>query len=605
MSFRNMLLLLSLIFMHEITLSQSREKKTANIYNRIELYSKRGKFTLFMYKLIFRPVGSFDTTNHNTYTKLIQSSYGRFEGKKIRSVTILTMEPFGYSIADTTRSSSLSFVHKIGNHAHIKSKQLTIINLLLFKTNDLFDSLLVKDSERLLRSQNYIREVSFIITSRSDSVDIYIREVDKWSFNPKASISPSRFSLQLADKNFFGLGHEFQNKLTSHTGTSNYSSFSRYYIPNIRNTYINSTFSYGSDEFQNFIKQISIDRPFFSSFTHWAGGFTLIQQFRSDSIQTVDSVFFPQSFKFNTEDYWAGYSFQLFRGRALNERTTNFISAVRFSQTQYLQKPNLTLDTARLYTNEHLYFARIGVSTRKYLQDKYIFNYGITEDIPIGRTLSLTGGYLEKNHSGRLYAGIRVAFGNYYKWGYLSTNLEYGAFFRTNHAEQGVFSAGITYFTGLLNAGNWRFRQFIRPHVMYGLTRIHTDQLSLNGGNGIEGFNSPVLFGTKRLMLTLQTQSYSPWTLLGFHFGPYLVCSMGILSNVNNNFKNTRVYSEIALGLLIRNPNLVFNIFQVSLAFYPVIPGTGKDIFIFNSFKSIETRFSDFGIEKPGQIAYQ
>ena len=92
--------------------------------------------------------------------------------------------------------------------------------------------------------------------------------------------------------------------------------------------------------------------------------------------------------------------------------------------------------------------------------------------MPIGKVFSLTGGYQEKNNTGRLYLGARISFGNYYPWGYLSSNFEYGTFFQASHAEQGVFSAGVNYFTGLVEIGKWKFRQFVKPQVTIGINRF-------------------------------------------------------------------------------------------------------------------------------------
>jgi hypothetical protein len=49
------------------------------------------------------------------------------------------------------------------------------------------------------------------VSSGADSVDIFIRELDKWSIIPKGAISASSYTVDLTDKNFIGLGHEFQN----------------------------------------------------------------------------------------------------------------------------------------------------------------------------------------------------------------------------------------------------------------------------------------------------------------------------------------------------------------------------------------------------------
>lgn len=70
-------------------------------------------------------------------------------------------------------------------------------------------------------------------------------------------------------------------------------------------------------------------------------------------------------------------------------------------------------------------------------------------------------------------------------------------------------------------------------------------------------------------MFTSQTQTYAPWNFIGFHFGPYLTFSLGMLGDVTKGFRSASIYSQIGLGVLIKNDNLVMNTFQLSLGFIP------------------------------------
>jgi hypothetical protein len=364
---------------------------------------------------------------------------------------------------------------------------------------------------------------------------------------------------------------------------------------------VNSAFSYATDEFRNDSKSISVNRPFFSPIAKWAGGASFNQQFRreEDSLQAIQSI------KLNTHDYWAGNSVQIFRGKSENIRYTRFVSTVRLLQVRYLERPDQTYDVKRTYSNEDFYLAGISISTRKYIQDKFVFNFGITEDVPVGKVYGLTGGYQVKNNTGRLYLGTRVSFGNYHPWGYMSTNYEYGTFFRASHPELGVFTAGIIYFTALFELGKWRFRQFIKPQLTIGMNRFSFEKLSINEGAGIEGFNSTSLSGTDRIVLTLQTQSYAPINFIGFRFGPYLVFSMGMLADEITGFRNSRVFTQVGIGVLIKNLNLVFNTFQFSVSFYPLIPNIGQNVFKTNTFKTTDFGFRDFEIGRPGSMSFQ
>jgi hypothetical protein len=199
---------------------------------------------------------------------------------------------------------------------------------------------------------------------------------------------------------------------------------------------------------------------------------------------------------------------------------------------------------------------------------------------------------------------MRFSYGSYTRRGYLSTNIEYGTFFHNSHKEQSVVTIGINYFTGLFEVGKWRFRQFIKPQVTLGSNRFSYDTLTLNNEYGLDGFNSTGISGTKRLLLTLQTQSYAPLNFFGFHFGPFLVCSLGMLGDAYG-FKNRKLYSQFGFGVLIKNENLVFNTFQISVSFYPVIPGKGYDIMKLNSYRTTDFGFRDFEIGKPDVVMYR
>jgi hypothetical protein len=613
MGFKNIFILLfvsALTFNFAFAQQPVVKTDSTHLYENIEAYSKRSKFTRFMYGLFFKPVATNPQKKEakkNIYKKLIQKPYSTFEGKIIRHINIETLDPFGFTIGDTMVASR-NFLIRSGNKLHVKSLPITIRNLLVIRQNQLFDSLLVKESERLVRSQPYVRDVSFFVkavSKSSDSVDIFIRELDNWTIIPVVTVSTSQATIKLTDKNLLGFGHEFKNSYTWYPNTGHDAYNTKYYIPNIRNTYINTTIIYGNDEYGNFTKSLSVDRPFFSPFAKWAGGVNFTQQFRKDSIRATDSLLILQKFKFNAQDYWAGNSFRIFKGNTEKDRTTNLISAGRFMRIRYLDKPVELLDTLHVYSNDDFYLANVGVSTRKYVQDKYIFKFGITEDVPIGKVYSVTGGYLEKNGIGQLYLGARVSFGNYYPWGYLTSNFEYGSFFHDSKAEKGVLTAGVNYFTGLIEIGKWKFRQFVKSQVIIGLKRLSYESITLNDGVGIDGFNSSGLSGTSRILFRLQTQSYAPWNFIGFRFGPYLICSLGMVGDAATGFKNSTMYSQIGLGVLIKNDYLIVNTFEISIAFYPIIPGIGRDIYKVNSFKTTDFGFRDFEIGKPAPVVYE
>ncbi len=195
------------------------------------------------------------------------------------------------------------------------------------------------------------------------------------------------------------------------------------------------------------------------------------------------------------------------------------VSTARFIRIRFTEKPAETIDTMVLQRREFLPRTHRRNNTVVCKRQVYfqIWNNrrcsGWKSDW-FDRRLS------GKNSLGRFYVGSRFSSGNYFSWGYLSSNIEFGTFLRSAQAGQGVFRAGANYFTNLIEIGQWKFRQFVKPQVIIGIQRTSYDSLTINNEYGLRGFNSPILSGTSRLLFTAQTQSYAPWDFIGFNFAP-------------------------------------------------------------------------------------
>jgi hypothetical protein len=586
--------------------SAIRNDDTSKVYRRIEHFADKTKFTKFIHNLIFNPIPSpVKPHKEKQHKKLIQQSNINFEGKIIRRINITVLDPFGYSIKDTAASPH-GFIQNTGNRIHKSTLSITIRNLLLINKNNPFDYLKAKESERLIRAQKYVREVilqPIVISQESDSVDVNILVLDVWSIIPALAIDNNRIKIEITENNFIGTGHQFQNNFSWNHATGHSAYVGKYFIPNIKNTYINTTLEYRKDENKDYTRSWTIERPFYSSFAKWAAGAYFAQQLQKDSIAYPDSTHMLQNFKYDMEDIWAGKAWQLFKGKSENERSTNLILTGRFLKVRYLQMPNEVYDSLHIYSKEQFFLSGIGISTRKYVRDRYIFNIGVTEDVPVGKVFGLVGGYQIKNNIDRWYTGMKISWGNYYNWGYFSPNLEFGAFLKSSNFEEVTLRAEINYFSGLFEIGKWKFRQFVKPMLILGFNRLPSDKLTITGG--IPGFNSTALIGTHRILVTLQTQSYAPWNVWGFRFGPYINCTFGMLGNESSGFKSSQLYSQFGFGVLIRNEYLIFNTFQISLAFYPHVSGVGDNIFRLNPYRASSFGFRDFDLQKPVTILYQ
>lgn len=594
---------------------------STEVYKKIATYSEKSKFTKMVHNWFFRPLNK--KRDDEPQERPIPE-YSKYDGKIIRNIIIETHDPFGFSFTDSTERAK-SWFEKTGNNIHIKSKKPAIRNFLLIKENEPLDSLKVTESARLLRSQNYIREVEIHVKDipATDSVDVTIVSLDTWSLVPKASFSSSKTRIKLRERNFMGLGHQVDFGFSKELETGNDGFNAEYTLPNFLNTFVSATGRYNRDFDGYYNKTISFDREFYSPFTRWAGGIFLEERFLGRLLPNDTLALVIEDVKFLTQDYWGGHSFRLFKGDSERERTTNLVLSARTLLVNYREVPPIEYDPIRFFSDERFFLGSIGVTSRQFIQDRYIFRDGLIEDVPVGTLYSVTGGMQRKNHESRMYIGGKVSYGNYFPWGFLSTNLEGGTFFNGSKTEQTAFSFQANYFTNLLTLGRgWKMRQFIKPQVVIGINRLdsYADRLSLNqdsefngpdgdlitGSNmgSIRGFES-IAVGTQKYVLSLQTQFYSPYQFWGFRLNPYLQITAGKLAKEDTRFGSEKLFTSIGVGFIIRNEYLVFSSFQFSFAYYPQMPGQGNSILKTNAFDTDDFGFQDFQIGKPQPIKYE
>ncbi|HEX2920032.1 MAG TPA: hypothetical protein VHO50_02585 [Bacteroidales bacterium] len=599
------------------------EEQDSVKYKKIESFSSKSKVLGVIYRFLFKPL---DPVEKSQSPEIIEESfYHRLgHGKKIRSIRITPIDPFGFGLKDSSIVVDNNFF-RIGNWLHAKTNQSVISNLLLFKENDVYDSLKVRESERLIRSQKYVRDVYlYVDMATSDSVDLNIRVQDVWSTLPSIRTSGSKPGFGITDLNFAGTGSTLRANTWWNNGQHNVTHLS-YLMPNIRNTYtslnIQYLFSPGGklnettdfnryfyspvsydpqymfSENSNIIRSIEINRPFFSTFTKVAGGIFAGQMITTQNYRDIFDTLRYQSAKTNINDFWMGRSLKI-TNPLLPDGVSSLVFSGRYVRIASPHKTTITQNNDLFKTHNYLFWG-ISMSTRLYYRDRFIFNYEKTEDVPAGMIAGVTIGkdYHEKK---QFYLGLNMGWGSYYPLGYLSSHLSYGTFKGSAGLEQGILTGRITYFTNLLSMGRWKLRQFIRPSFVYGIKRSPFDNQPIK--IGIKGFESTEQLASDIFVISLQTQSYAPRSIAGFHFGPYFFSHFGILNEDPLSAGNKNYYSLMGLGVLIKNDYLMFDTFEVSISFYPYIPGRGYDIIKTNAYKASDYGFRQFQVSKPGIV---
>ncbi|KAF0131981.1 MAG: hypothetical protein FD155_505 [Bacteroidetes bacterium] len=569
-------------------------------YRKIEEYSEKRKLTELMYKLIFIDT-EIQPTKSPSIVKKEKESFESFEGKTIREIHVIVHDPFEYHSGDNTINPE-NLLLKAGNSLHIRTLKSTIKNLLLFESNESFDSLRFEESERLVRSQKYLRQVLFTsvpVADEPNAVDVIIRVWDNWSLIPQLDLSTSNVRIQLKDNNFVGTGHQFKTDFNWNlSGKPNRTQF-EYFVPSISNSYITAKLHYSFEGSRNLQQSIDISRQLYSPLAKWAGGIYLGRTYITQRALVVDTIKELES-RIHLQDYWGAKSWKLLSGNTVNARTTNLILSSRLQKTAYPER-TAEAELAHVFNNQTTFLVGLGITSRKFVKDRFVFDYGKIEDIPIGRAFGITVG-MDVQQTKRAYAGVKMGWGNYAPFGYFSTSIEYGTFFTSSATEQGTIRAGISYFTPLLERGKWKFRPFFKSEFIIGIDRLPTDILTFT--EGMKAFKAFDYKGNHMMAFTLQLQTYAPYNVVGFRFGPFMFATFGMLGNDRSGFRHSRLLPVLGAGLLIKNEYLIIQNFQISLSYFPYLPGSGNNIFKVSSYETSDFGVIDFELSKPGLVVY-
>ena len=350
---------------------------------------------------------------------------------------------------------------------------------------------------------------------------------------------------------------------------------------------------------------LTLSRDFVTVNTRWAGAASFNWY---DVLAGADGVSSPDNppvlprLRFGVQDYWLGRAYAV---RTYDLERTNqprLITAGRVISTTYAEGAE-TLGRR----NQTLLLGSVGLSFRRYYRDRYLFQFGRTEDIPAGNLLTLTGGVERSPLRMRPYAGARAALGHYRtRFGYLYAATEVSAFRRAARWEQGLLSGEVQYFTPRTYLGTWQWRQFFWARATLGYRRDSAELLSINQQDGLRGFRSGLLRGQRRVVVNYESTLFTPLSFLGLRVAGVFFADVAWLAPTDNSSPlSSAPYPGVGIGLRLRNDYLAFRTIQLLLGFYPRRP-VGEELAPLRLYEAARpfVPFRDFGFSQPGTAGF-
>lgn len=535
------------------------------------------------------------------------------EGKVIRNIYIRNLEIAGASLKDDEEEKEPSWLGKIGNSLHFKTRQWVIRNHLLFEEGDSLDVFDMSNSERLLRESGYFLDAkinALLLEENKDSVDIVVVTQDKWTISFLVSYNTEKKNgyLGIKDDNLIGIGHNIDATISyDQRPEIGWGGAAKYTAANIAGSYINGTARYITNR-NSTVKSLHFVRPFITPQTEWAGGLDLARQ--DGNLEYIENNIFKRiPYVFSEQNIWLGHSFPVWFGSNVFRKKTHVVAAGRVSRTKYSERPEVTIYENRIFENSLLYLSSIGLINQRYYKDIYIDKFGTTEDVLIGGILAFTIGIEDRDLSERWYAGVDAVYSRRVESiGYFSWKLGWGGFRHVNRWEQNTFNLNMTYHSQLFNniAGSkeWQHRLFFQSDFMLGYNRFVGEQIYLDTENGLRGIPRFALSGTKRVTINTESRIFSPYSILGFILGGIVFADFGMITTKSVNLNKQKLYQSYGIGLRTRNESIAGASFRISAAYNPILPAGDDSHFkiIFSAAFILGKR--SFGISQPSIIEF-
>ena len=559
-----------------------KPSKSESFYNRLAQRAGKNRLTRGLHSIIIARSKN-DGNIESLKTSLSILPFIQYRERPIRHIKISQLDVFGPTVNDTNRSPR-SWAGRTGNKLHVQTKNHLIRNNLLFKEGDGLKPVILADNERLLRGLPYLEDAKIVVEpigEFNDSVDIRIITKDVWADAFDIKINDLHSGMfQLWDRNILGFGHQIQNNILwdSHQKpTTGYSGM--YGINNIGGSFIQGSLSY-FNAFDTKVYGLMLQRNFLTPNTKYAGGFALSHTETQTKFK-IDTFYTLTPLKFDTYDAWLGRSF-LIRGNDLSKTRRNITIAARLINNAFFDRPVIQENSFYNFQNKTTVLGSLAYTKMSFFKSNYIYNFGRTEDIPIGLEAQLTLGFERNEFFNRRYGGAMLAFGNLIgNLGYFYSSVNLSGFYNYAYDEnQGIIQANLHYFSPIILAQTFRLRQFVNIDFTQGINRFTNESLNINKNNGIAGFEDDSLTGNRRLNLHFETVCFTPLSVLDFHFIVFGFADLCWIGKQNENVYDRFPYTGLGLGIRIRNERLVFNTLQIRFSFYPNIPrGSHADPF--------------------------
>ena len=485
------------------------------------------------------------------------------EGAIVGKITINNQNVF-----DLDDPKENNFFFRSANALHIKTQPAVIAHSLLFQSGEPVSVRLIEETERLLRCNRYLYDVSIQPAAYHDGVvDIEITTRDTWTLDPGVSFSraggANSSGISLDEYNLLGTGIAVGISHTSdvdRAGTDFTIGYNHAFDGWTKVAYSIANLDDGDRQ------AFSLVRPFYSLDTRWAAGLLATKDNRIDSIYNEGEIVGQYRHRQQSADISGGRSRGLVDGW-----TQRYSVGLTYLDDKYEREPSRIapprLPTDQTLTAPYLRYEIIEDGFQKLTNHNQIdraeyFSMGLHSQLQLGHAFQALGSTRELwIYSATAQKGFELrskdtvlttaTFTGQYGDGRVSRQfLGGGAQYFRPHNKRALFYASVS--GGIVH----------NPEV--------GDELLLGGDNGLRGYPLRYQTGEQRALLTLEERVYTDWYPFRlFRVGGAVFFDVGRAwgGEIQNN-ANPGWLADAGIGLRILSCRSAFgNVLHADIAF--------------------------------------
>lgn len=511
--------------------------------------------------------------------------FSAYKGKIIRFIETVPVG-FNQNLNDTTIISSKPLT-RLASRIHKNSRNITIRKNLFFKEGDILLPILIADNERYLRDQPFLRDAEIVVYQSvlsPDSVDVIVLTRDVFSIGGNFSVNSSgRVRTEVREENFVGTGSQLIGSfLHENVRNPNIGFGGQFTERNIRGTFLFGTIGFKS--FNNALVNgrmeentfyVKLDKPLVNRYTEWTGSAAFSYNSSQNAYINKEVYKSDAQYNYHNLDLWAGYNIGWRRKRTTDsdKRLRHFVAA-RVLYTHFNKVPDIFKDSFNFnYANVNGGLVSYTLYKQNFYVSKFIYGFGINEDVPKGINASVTTGWTNKQNRMRGYFAAELDATTYSERGYFSAyTFRMGGYRDRNSFEDISLLMGLNHFTRLREINKyWYNRTFLAFNYTRNFRRKLGEPLFVQSEYGLPYLRSDSIFllqASTRVTVKVESVFFNLKTLLGFRFAPFIFSEFAFLRSLTSPFL-LNGFSAIGGGIRTRNQNLTFGTLELRAFYFP------------------------------------